>query len=121
MKNLRVGAVLAGCALAASPGWAQGGFNGPGSYEIRNLKSGQVLDVDHRDRVTLVQFPPRGAPSQIWMIAPAAPGYYYIRNAQTGAALEIIQDRNSAPVVAQTREENPNQHWRIEPGKDGNA
>lgn len=113
--------VLAGYGLTASLAWAQGGFDGPGAYEIRNIKSGQVLDLDPRDRVTLVQFPPRNTQSQMWMISPAAPGYFYIQNAATQAALEFTKDSNSAPVVAQSREENPNQHWRIEAGKDGNA
>ena len=112
--------VAAVCLLGAWAAWAQGGFDGPGSYEIRNLKSGQALDLD-RDRITLAQNPPRDVATQRWIISPAAPGYFYIRNAATEAALEIIKDSNSAPVLAQSREDNPNQHWRIEAGKDGNA
>jgi hypothetical protein len=113
--------IMAGCALTASLTFGQGGFDGPGIYEIRNLKSGQVLDLDPGDRVTLVQFAPRGTPTQQWAISPAAPGYFFIRNAMTGRALEFTQDRNSAPVVAQTAEGNPNQSWQIQAGKDGNA
>jgi len=113
--------IMAGCALTASLALGQGGFNGPGIYEIRNLKSGQALDLDTADRVTLVQFAPRGTPTQQWAISPAAPGYFFIRNAVTGRALEFVQDRNSAPVVAQTTEGNPNQSWQIQAGKDGNA
>src|SRR5579863_792727 len=121
MSTLRNGMILAGCALTASLAWGQGGFDGPGTYEIRNLKSGLVLDLDPGDRVTLVQFSPRGTPSQQWAISNAAPGYYFIRNVATGRALEFTQDRNSTPVVAQTTAENPNQSWRFEAGKDGNA
>jgi hypothetical protein len=113
--------ILAGCVLTASLTFGQGGFNGPGIYEITNLKSGLVLDVDQRDRVTLVQSAPRGTPSQQWAISPAAPSYFFIRNAATGRALEFTQDRNSTPLVAQTTEGNPNQSWQIQPGKDGNA
>ena len=119
MKDMKT--ILAGLSLITSLAWAQGGFDGPGTYEIRNLKSGQVLDLDPRDRLTVVQFPPRNTPSQMWIISPAAPGYFYILNATTQAALEFTRDSNSAPVVAQRRDENPNQQWRIEAGKDGNA
>jgi hypothetical protein len=114
MKLLRNGMILAGCALTASLAFGQGGFDGPGTYEIKNLKSGLVLDLDPRDQVTLVQFAPRGTPSQQWRIAPAAPGYFFIRNVATGRALEFTQDRNSAPIVCQTAGENPNQSWRFE-------
>jgi hypothetical protein len=113
--------ILAGCAFTATLALGQGGFNGPGIYEITNLKSGLVLDIDQRDRVTLVQSPPRGTPGQQWDISPAAPGYYLIRNVATRRALEFTQDRNSAAVVAQTTEGNPNQSWQIQAGKDGNA
>ncbi len=120
MQSLRNGMILAGCALTASLAFGQGGFDGPGTYEIKNLKSGLVLDLDPRDQVTLVQFAPRGTPSQQWRIAPAAPGYFFIRNAATGRALEFTQDRNSAPIVCQTAAENPNQSWRFE-AKDDNV
>ena len=39
---------------------AQGGFNGPGRYEITNLKSGKVLDVDRNDQTSVIQFSSRG-------------------------------------------------------------
>ncbi len=121
MYALRNGMILAGCALTASLAFGQGGFDGPGIYEIKNLKSGQALDLDPRDKVTLVQFPPRGTPSQQWAVSNAAPGYFFIRNVSTGRALEFTQDRNSTPLVCQTTAENPNQSWRFEAGKDGNA
>lgn len=108
-------------AATALPMLAQGGFDGPGAYEIRNLKSNQVLDIDPRDRETVVQFPPRGTPTQVWIVSPAAPGYFYIRNASTQNAMETPRDANSAAVVAQRRDQDPNQQWRIEAGKDGNA
>jgi len=39
---------------------AQGGFNGPGRYEITNLKSGKVLDLDRNDHTSVIQFSSRG-------------------------------------------------------------
>src|ERR1035441_574994 len=37
---------LAAAALIPFPAWAQGGFNGPGRYEIGNVRSGKVIDLD---------------------------------------------------------------------------
>src|SRR5215471_16945953 len=34
---------------------AQGGFDGPGRYEIVNLDSGKVLDLDPNDRTSVIQ------------------------------------------------------------------
>jgi len=38
---------------------AQGGFDGPGRYEIANLKSGKVLDMDRNDQTSVMQFSSR--------------------------------------------------------------
>ena len=113
--------ILAGCALTASLAWGQGGFNGPGTYTIRNLKSGMVMDLDPQDRVTVAQSTPRGTPSQQWIIENADQGTFVIRNAQTRRAMEFVQDKNSSLVVCQSDRPNPNQQWRIVAGKDGNA
>jgi hypothetical protein len=107
--------------MAASLAWGQGGFNGPGTYTIRNLKSGLIMDLDPQDRVTVVQSVPRGTASQQWIIEDSGGGTFTIRNAMTRKAMEFVQDRNSSPVVCQSDQRNPNQAWRIVPGKDGNA
>jgi hypothetical protein len=114
-------AIAVGFVLTLSLAWGQGGFNGPGTYQVRNLKSGKAMDLDPRDRTTVVQFPPAGTATQRWTITPAGGGYFYIRNAATGCAIEFIDDRNSAPVVCRTNQVTANQAWRIQPGKDGNA
>src|SRR5262249_42784840 len=107
--------------LAAAILLAQGGFNGPGRYEISNLKSGKVLDLDRNDKTTVIQFSARGTDNQRWDIEPAEGGYWYIRNAMNGKALQPVRNGNSAELVGARFERSADQQWRIEPGKDGNA
>jgi len=117
----RVWVTIIGGAAMAAFGFAQGGFDGPGRYELTNLKSGKLLDLDRNDQTTVIQFSPRGAENQRWDIERAESGFYYIRNAMNGKALEITRNSNSSPLVCGRFDGNPNQQWRIQPGKDGNA
>jgi hypothetical protein len=97
--------------------FSQGGFNGPGRYQIRNVETQKPLDLSG-DR--LIQNSPSNSRSQVWDIQQAAPDYWYIRNGATGCALEMSQDRNNAPVVCPPFNTNqPNQQWRLEPTRDG--
>jgi hypothetical protein len=101
---------------------AQGGFDGPGRYEIVNLKSGKVLDMDRNDQTSVIQFSSRGTDNQVWEIRPSGdPGFYYLRNAMNGNALEADGTRNSTPVRATRFDGGANQQWRFDTGKDGNA
>ena len=101
---------------------AQGGFDGPGRYEIANLKSGKVLDMDRNDQTSVIQFSSRGTDNQVWEIQPAGePGFYYLRNAMNGNVLESNGPRNSTPVRAARFDGGANQQWRFDTGKDGNA
>ena len=101
---------------------AQGGFDGPGRYEIVNLKSGKVLDMDRNDQTSVIQFSSRGTDNQVWDIRPSGdPGFYYLRNAMNGNALEADGTRNSTPVRAGRFDGGANQQWRLDTGKDGNA
>ena len=45
-----VGAAIALALCLPFQAGAQGGFNGPGRYEITNLQSGKVLDLDRKDQ-----------------------------------------------------------------------
>lgn len=83
-------------AMAAGIGWAlslpfmagaQGGFNGPGRYEITNLKSGKVLDLDRNDQTSVIQFSSRGTDNQAWDIRAAGGGFYSLRNVMNGNAI----------------------------------
>lgn len=100
---------------------AQGGFNGPGRYEITNLKSGKVLDLDRNDQTSVIQFSSRGTDNQVWDIRAAGGGFYSLRNGMNGNALGTAGANNSAPVRATRFDGRSNQQWRFEAGKDGNA
>jgi hypothetical protein len=99
---------------------AQGGFGGPGWYQIVNVKSGKALSLD-RDLSSVVQFPPSNLETQAWRIQPAAPGYFFIRNGVNGNTLEPTAGGNSSIVLAAPFRGTPSQQWRLQPGKDGNA
>jgi Protein of unknown function (DUF3011)/Ricin-type beta-trefoil lectin domain-like len=103
------------------PVLAQGNFEGPGRYEIANIKSGKVLEIDRGDQSTVIQSSPRGTDSQAWEIRPAGGGFFILRNLMNGYALDAGRAENSEPVRAVPLQGNPGQQWRFEPGKDGNA
>jgi hypothetical protein len=101
---------------------AQGGFDGPGYYEIANLRSGKVLDLDRNDQTSVIQFSSRGTDNQVWEVRPAnEPGFFYLLNAMNGNALEANGTRNSTRVRAARFDGGPAQQWRFDTGKDGNA
>ncbi|HSB18148.1 MAG TPA: M48 family metalloprotease [Bryobacteraceae bacterium] len=100
---------------------AQGGFNGPGRYEITNLKSGKVLDLDRNDQTSVIQFSSRGTDNQAWEIRAAGGGFYSLRNVMNGNALEAVGTRNSTPVRATAFSGGSSQQWRFDTGKDGTA
>ena len=105
--------------LATQFAFSQGGFNGPGRYQITNLKSNRALAVD-RDGRTIIQMSPRGDDAD-WVMEPAPNGGWFIRSAVNGSGLTITSNDKSTPVEARRFEPgNPAQQWRIEPGKDGN-
>ena len=124
-------ASLAAVVMAAGIVWAlclpykvnaQGGFEGPGRYEIANLKSGKVLDMDRNDQTSVIQFSSRGTDNQVWEIRQSDDrGFYYLLNAMNGNALEAEGTRNSTRVRAARFDGGPNQQWRFDAGKDGNA
>jgi len=112
---------LAAAACVPLPAWAQGGFNGPGRYEISNVRSGKVIDLDRNDQTTIIQFSPRNTDNQQWDVVPAEPGFWCLRNAMNGNALEVMGPGNSTPVRGMPFTGSPRQQWRIVPANDGNA
>jgi hypothetical protein len=100
---------------------AQGGFTGPGTYEIMNVQSRKVLDLDRNDQTTVIQFGSRNTDNQTWTVEPADSGYFYLRNGMNGNALEVTQNRNSTPVRGAAFNSSPNQQWRIDRAQDGSA
>jgi hypothetical protein len=93
---------------------AQGGFDGPGTYEITNLKSGKVIDLDRNDQITVIQFSSRGTDNQAWEIQSAGNGFYTLRNRMNGNALEAMGNANSTPVHATRFEGRSSQQWRFD-------
>ncbi len=112
---------LAAAAFLPGPAWAQGGFNGPGRYEITNVRSGKVIDLDRNDQTGVIQFSARNTDNQQWDVVPAESGFWYLRNAMNGAALEAMGPGNSTPVRGTPFTGSPSQQWRITPAMDGNA
>src|SRR5579864_8372 len=106
--------------FAASLAVAQGGFNGPGRYQIANLKSNRLMALDRNDRTTVVQLAPRGDDSESWVLEPGPAGSFFLRSALNGRALQITSNSKSTPVVCASFDGSPAQQWRLEPGKDGN-
>jgi hypothetical protein len=113
--------VLVAAIVLSSPLAAQGGFGGPGRYEIANVKSGKVLDLDRNNQTTVIQFSSRGTDNQTWYIRPAGDGYYYLRNGMNGYAMDSGDGRNSTPVQGVPFNGGPAQQWRFNTGKDGNV
>jgi beta-barrel assembly-enhancing protease len=111
--------VLALC--LPSQGSAQGGFNGAGRYEITNVKSGKLLDLDRTNQASVIQFSPGGSGTQIWEIRPADSGFYYLQNVANGTALQAGGTRNSTPVQAVRFSGASSQQWRLDMGRSGSA
>jgi hypothetical protein len=100
---------------------AQGGFNGPGRYQISNVNSGKVLDLNRTDQSKVLQFPSRGPDNQAWDIRAADGNFYFVQSVMNGNALEAVGSSNSTPVRAARFDGRSGQQWRFDSGKDGNA
>ena len=103
------------------PTAAQGGFNGPGRYEVTNVHSGKVLDLDRNDQTSVIQFSSRGTDNQVWEIESAGAGFYSLRSSMNGNALEAAGTGNSAPLHATRFDGRSTQQWRIDNANCGNA
>ena len=115
-------ALVAGVAIVSAPAvMAQGGFEGPGRYEITNVGAGKALALDRNDKTTIMVFPPLNKDNQQWDAHPADEGYWVLRNVFTGAALEAMSPEDGAPVRGMPFTQSPSQQWRIEPGPGGSA
>jgi hypothetical protein len=106
-------------AAAALPALAQGGFAGPGWYQITNEKTHQSLTLAPDGR-GVMQAPARGGDDQAWIFEPAPTGFF-IRSARNGFALEPTAGQNSSPVLAAPFHGGQSQQWRLENARNGNA
>jgi Ricin-type beta-trefoil lectin domain-like len=111
MKRLQLLTLVFGSVTAL---FAQGGFNGPGRYVIRNVQSRLALDLRGNELTQSA----RNSPSQVWILQQVGPDVFTMRNAAAGCALEFDQDRNGSAVHC-TNGRSDNQHWRFEPAGNG--
>ncbi len=117
--------LLAAVGLAAAPAVArtpspQTEYSGPGRYEIENVASGKVLDLNRQDQRTIVQWPRNHSQSQQWDIEDAGNGYVYIKSALTRLAIDIDggRARDGARVITSQPSGADSQLWKME-GKGG--
>ena len=117
--------LLAAIGFAASPAPArtpspQTVYSGPGRYEIENVASGKVLDLNRQDQRTIVQWPRNHSQSQQWDIEDAGNGYVYVKSALTGLAMDIDggRARDGARIITSQASGSDSQLWKIE-GKGG--
>ena len=75
--------------FAASLVFAQGGFDGPGRYEIRNVQNGKVLQADPREQTTVVQASPVNREHQFWDVQPVPGGFFVLHNAINGESSTV--------------------------------
>lgn len=113
--------VLAAIILTGATVWGQGGFSGAGRYEIMNIQSGKVLDLDRNDQSTVIQFSSRGTDNQTWEARQANGGFFYLINGMNGFALDAGRGGRSEWVRGVPFNGGDSQMWRFEQGKDGNA
>jgi hypothetical protein len=113
-------------AIPAAQAQSSSGYSGPGRYQIQNLASGKVLDMDIRDGRTVRQWaaafgsdqlnPPNNMRNQQWDIEDAGSGFVRIKSAQTGANLDVQQPniREAVPVILSPAGNQQTELWRIE-------
>jgi hypothetical protein len=109
---------LSGAPAAARTPSPQSAYAGPGRYEIENVASGKVLDLNRQDQRTVVQWSRGRAPSQQWDIDDAGNGYVTIKSAASGLAMDVDggRARDGARVITSQPTGSDSQLWRIEGG-----
>jgi hypothetical protein len=111
---------LVAASAVAWPAAPQNVYSGPGRYEIENVASGKVLDLNRQDQRTVIQWPRTHAPSQQWDIVDAGNGYVFIKSAVTGLVIDIDggRARDGARVITSQPSGSDSQLWNVE-GKGG--
>lgn len=96
----------------------------PGRYQIVYAESGRIMAVD-RDQTTIRQMRndgDRDVAQQAWDITPAqTPGFFYIRSAINGNALEASGSRRYTQIRAARFDGGRDQTWRIDTDSNGNS
>jgi hypothetical protein len=107
--------LFAASAVARTPN-PQTMYSGPGRYEIENVASGKVLDLNRQDQRTVVQWPRTHSQTQLWDIVDAGNGYVYIKSAATGLVIDIDggRARDGARVITSQPSGSDSQLWKVE-------
>jgi hypothetical protein len=102
-------------AMAGTPA-PQAAYVGPGRYEIENVATGKVLDLNRQDQRAVVQWSRAHARSQQWDIEDAGNGYVTIKSAATGLVMDIDggRARDRARVITSQAAGSESQLWKIE-------
>src|SRR5947208_4243928 len=116
LGSLMLIAVMSVYGAAAQAPNREPGYAGPGRYEIENVASGKVLDLNRQDQRTVVQWPRSRALSQQWDIVDAGNGYVYVKSAATGLVMDIDggRARDGARVITSGPAGSDSQLWKIE-------
>jgi ricin-type beta-trefoil lectin protein/glycosyl hydrolase family 2 len=91
-----------------------------GSYTLRYLPSGKVLDTNGNDQtegLQLQQWTANGGTNQLWYLRPTADGYYTIAGHDSGLVADVYGQATTdgAQVVQWAASGAANQQWRLAP------
>jgi len=100
---------------SASASAQQVGYAGPGRYEIENVASGKVLDLNRQDAHIVMQWARNRSRTQQWDIEDAGNGYVTVKSAENHLALDIDggRPRDGARVLVTTPNGSDSQLWKI--------
>lgn len=117
---LALSLAVLGPAPVRAAGRPQESYAGPGRYEIQNVRSGKLMEVDRKDR-GVQQGRRTGEANQQWDIEDAGNGFVYITSAESGMVLDVEggRRRDGARVIVSRRNESDGQLWEIKKGGEG--
>ena len=103
----RLAVLVTGVALAMClpfQAFSQGGFNGPGRYEITNVKSGKVIDLDElrSSGVTLLDPDRAIAAAQDFLARTGHTGRVRVEGAEITVTVDVVQTMRILPLPDRT-------------------
>ena len=86
-----------------------------GRYVIEVVASGKALDLRAEDKRSVQQWAAGGGRNQQWDLEDAGDGFFYIRSAENGRALDSADGRvrDGSAVIVADRRDSDNQKWKI--------
>jgi Ricin-type beta-trefoil lectin domain-like len=94
----------------------QASYAGPGRYEIQCLGSNKYLSATKQEGNFVLQWEATNSPNQWWDIEDAGYGYFFIKSADSGMALDIEGgvSRDEARIIVSPPANSESQMWRLE-------